>query len=341
MNTKTLTVNAASRSYDIAITDSGFVSLRRVLGELGADNAVFVTDSNIAGHYGAQLGGSPVLALTPGEENKTLAGIEQIYHFFTAQKLHRNSVAVAFGGGIVGDMTGFAAATYMRGIRFVQMPTTLVACVDSSVGGKTGVNLAEGKNLVGAFWQPSAVIIDSRFLETLPERERLAGMAEVVKYFALGERKIAETTDISELIYLCCKAKAAVVAEDELDTGARMTLNFGHTFGHAIEKYYDYKRYNHGEAVAIGMRLALETGQFLGVTPENVTHEVIKLMTKSGLTYNLDVSARAFLPLRELVPLMLGDKKNSGGSIKLVLLEDIGKPVMHEISAKELEELFK
>jgi 3-dehydroquinate synthase len=334
MNTKTLTVKAASREYGITISGDGLLTLSAVLSELGAGNAVFVTDSNIIKHYGAALDNYAVLPLAPGEENKTLAAVEKIYHFFTEQKLHRNSVVVALGGGIVGDMTGFAAATYMRGIRYVQMPTTLVACVDSSVGGKTGVNLTEGKNLVGAFWQPSAVIIDSSYLKTLPQREYLAGLAEVVKYFALGERKIAGTTDINELIYLCCKAKASVVAVDELDTGARMSLNFGHTFGHAIEKYYDYKRYNHGEAVAIGMRLALEAGQAIGLTPKHAADEVFELMTSNGLNTDLEISPR------ELVPFMLGDKKNSNDNIKLIFLRDIGRPVTHEISPRELGEIL-
>ncbi|MDR0935499.1 MAG: 3-dehydroquinate synthase [Oscillospiraceae bacterium] len=335
MNTKTLKVNAKSRGYDITIGGDGLAALSAILGELGSGGAVIVTDSNIMKLYGETLGDFPVLALKPGEENKTLAAVERVYHFFTEQNLHRNSVVVALGGGIVGDMTGFAAATYMRGIRYIQMPTTLVACVDSSVGGKTGVNLAEGKNLVGAFWQPSAVIVDASYLKTLPKREYLAGMAEVVKYFALGERKIAETTEVSELIYLCCKAKAKVVAEDELDTGARMYLNFGHTFGHAIEKYYAYKRYNHGEAVAIGMRLALEVGQALGLTPKAAADEVLELAARNGLDTALEISPR------ELLPLMLGDKKNSNSNIKLILLRDIGLPVVHEISLKELEGVFR
>ncbi|MDR0906621.1 MAG: 3-dehydroquinate synthase [Oscillospiraceae bacterium] len=343
---KTLTVAAESRKYQIHIGAGAVSMLPEVLT---VKHAVIVTDGNIAQMYAARVmellndaGIASTLCVIPaGEQNKTLATVERLYHEFAAAEMNRRGVVIALGGGITGDIAGFAAATFMRGVQVVQIPTTIVAQVDSSVGGKTGVNLGEGKNLVGAFHQPSAVIADTDFLHTLPEREWRAGLAEVVKCYALGETAIAPLLaphpteeNLEQLVALCCRLKARYVAEDERDTGARAALNFGHTFAHAIEKYYDYARYNHGEAVAIGMRLALEAGEKLGVTPTSTVLDVRAAIEQAGLDTSLELSPR------ELVPLMLGDKKNTSANISLVLLQDLGKPIVYEISPRELEELL-
>jgi 3-dehydroquinate synthase len=339
---KTLTVDAASRKYDILIGPGAIAELPRALG---ARRAVIVTDANVAPLYAERVldvlerAGIDAVAcgIAAGERNKTLATVERLYNEFAERRLTRSDAVVALGGGVVGDIAGFAAATYMRGIDVVQVPTTLVAMTDSSVGGKTGVDLPQGKNLVGAFHQPSAVIADTDFLATLPERELRAGLAEVTKYYCLGETALAELIpggDIAEIVYLCCRAKARYVAEDERDTGARAALNFGHTFGHAIEKYFGYARYNHGEAVAIGMRLALETGEKLGITERGAAESALRLFEAAGLDTALDI------PERELVALMGSDKKNTRDALRLVLLRRIGEPVLREITAAELEALL-
>jgi 3-dehydroquinate synthase/3-phosphoshikimate 1-carboxyvinyltransferase len=262
-----------------------------------------------------------VLVLPPGEGSKTVANVENLWNAFAAAGLNRESVVIAYGGGVVGDITGFAAAAYMRGVAYIQVATTLVAQIDSSVGGKTAVNLAAGKNLAGAFWQPEAVICDTDFLETLPERELKAGFAEAVKYQLITPNAPPEfLRDTERMVEFCVAAKAALVEQDELDTGVRMFLNFGHTFGHAIEKKFNYERFNHGEAVAKGMALALRAGVKLGVTPPMACDAALEIISGAGLDASLDFDAR------ELIPLMSGDKKSNSGGLRLVLLKEIGEP---------------
>jgi 3-dehydroquinate synthase len=344
---RTLTVNAPSRAYDVTIGGFAAALLPEVLAKLGHSRAAIVTDLTVNELHGGSVfralrdAGIDVLltALPPGEEHKTLASVEWLYHQFTAFELKRNDCVVALGGGVVGDMAGFAAATYMRGVSVVQVPTTLVAQVDSSIGGKTGVNLGEGKNLVGAFHQPSAVLADMEMLGTLPARELRAGLAEVAKYYALGAAELrglltADVVDLEAAVHLCCAAKARYVAEDERDTGARMALNLGHTFAHAIEKYYNYSEYNHGEAVALGLELALAVGERLCVTPHETARDVRELMDALGLNRELDLDAR------ELIPLMAGDKKNTDGDLTLILLSDLGAPVARKLSAAQLAEVL-
>jgi 3-dehydroquinate synthase len=342
-----LTVRAPSKEYEVAI---GRGASGLLPGAAGEGAAALVTDSVTGPLYAARAlellreagARAAEFRLPAGEEHKTLDAVGRLCRGFAEMGLRRRDCVVALGGGVVGDIAGFAAASYMRGARFVQVPTTLVAMTDSSVGGKTGVNLPEGKNLVGAFYQPEGVLIDTDFLRTLPEREMRAGLAEVVKYFALGERGIEPLLRDGgiapgaeeELIYLCCRAKAGVVARDEREGGARMALNFGHTFGHAIEKRFGYSRYNHGEAVAIGMRLALETGVKLGVTPPGAAREVMGAAEKAGLDTRLDATPG------ELVRHMSGDKKRSGDGIALVLLRGVGDAVVKEVGMEELEALL-
>ena len=342
-------IEAPSRTYELHIGAGAVEMLGETLFRLGASGVALVTDANIAAIHGERVreiieaaGFSPLcVTIEAGETHKTLATIETLYAQFASAGLNRRSVVVALGGGIVGDVAGFAAATFMRGMPIVQVPTTLVAQVDSSVGGKTGVNVRAVKNLVGAFWQPSEVIADTDMLATLPPRELRAGMGEVAKYFALGATELLPllsphptATELEEIVALCCASKATFVACDELDTGARAALNFGHTFAHAIEAIFDYGRYNHGEAVAIGMRFALEVGATLKITPQSAVDMVADAMARAGIDTALPIAAR------ELVPLMTGDKKNTSGDITLVLLEEIGKPILYKISPEKLESLL-
>jgi 3-dehydroquinate synthase len=261
---KTLTVGLSGNSYDILIGDGLLDNLGEMLKPLCAPVGpaaaepvtttgpiAVVTDENVwelhGSRFASSLSGAGVdfepIVLPSGERNKSLLGLSSLYEAFARLPLARDGLVVAFGGGVTGDLCGFAAATWMRGVRFVQVPTTLLAQVDSSVGGKTAINLPQGKNLVGAFYQPKLVVIDPQTLDTLPDREMRSGMAEVIKYGAIRSSSLFETLakkigpeDLSDVIYECCSIKSEIVARDERDFGERMLLSFGHTLGHAIEK---------------------------------------------------------------------------------------------------------
>jgi 3-dehydroquinate synthase len=284
------------------------------------------------------LAGRPTttLALPDGEQYKTLAGIEPIFDAAVAARLHRDGSIVALGGGVVGDMAGFAAACYQRGIACIQLPTTLLAQVDSSVGGKTGVNHAGGKNLIGAFHQPRAVVADTDTLRTLPPREFRAGLAEVIKYGLLGDvgflawieqrldALLAFDADALETaIFVSCNAKARFVAEDEREQGRRALLNFGHTFGHAIENATGYGTWLHGEAVAVGMLLAVEFSARLGWLSTTDVARVRTLLGRAGLP-----TAAPRIGGRRALELMGMDKKVDRGRVRLVLLRRLGEAVV-------------
>jgi 3-dehydroquinate synthase len=280
--------------------------------------------------------------LEPGEHNKSLDGLERLYGAFAAMKLRRGGLVVAFGGGVTGDLSGMAAATWMRGVRYIQIPTTLLAQVDSSVGGKTAVNLKEGKNLAGVFYQPALVLIDPALLETLPEREFRCGMAEVIKYGAIRSVPLFEnlahkpdTAELAKIIAQCCRIKSEIVERDELDTGERMILNFGHSFGHAIEKAGGYQRHNHGEAVAIGMTLAAEIGEKTGLTAAGIAARIKEVLEIHGLDTDCPYEPEQLLPQMEL------DKKNESGKIKLVLIREIGTAFTHTIPPATLHSLCR
>lgn len=279
-----------------------------------------------------------------GEENKNLRVVEEGYRYLVREGFTREDLLVAFGGGVVGDLAGFLAATYMRGVRYLQLPTTLMSMVDSSIGGKTGVDLPEGKNVVGCFHQPEAVIADISALETLPERESLSGLAEVAKYGFLYDRGILEEMegwpegvppggyDMTSLVSRCVEHKARAVEADERDVkGIRAFLNYGHTFGHALEATAGYRYLRHGEAVALGMimasRLAQRSG--LSVRPLEEGHLRVLLPLLRHLSGNLDFSAR------EVLGFMEADKKKGRG-LRFVLLRDWQSPVLEESPPLEL-----
>ncbi len=275
-----------------------------------------------------------------GEEHKTLADWQKMLEFMAQEHLTRSDCIVALGGGIVGDMAGFAAACYLRGIRFVQVPTTLLAMVDSSVGGKTGVNLASGKNQLGAFYQPRMVLCDPDVLSTLPPETLADGVSESIKYGVLGEDEVFNwfenadwTAHTEELIERCIKAKAAVVEADERDTGCRQLLNLGHTLGHAIEKESNYE-VTHGHAVAIGMVLATKLALQLELCQPDAVDRLIRTLERNHLPTATQLTAQ------QLADAALSDKKRTGGTLTLVLPTRIGHCQLHPVPVDSLNELI-
>lgn len=301
---------------------------------------LIVSDETVAGLYLSGLREAlagfdhDAVVLPPGEEHKSMAGWQQIIDSLVAARAGRDATVLALGGGVIGDLAGFAAATWMRGIRVVHAPTTLLAQVDAAIGGKTGINLAAGKNLVGAFHQPAAVIADTDTLATLGERDRIAGLAEVVKYGAIGDADFLEwlkehagtlrTGDPEALAATVARSaarKAEVVMADEREAGARALLNFGHTFGHAIETETGYARYRHGEAVAMGMVLAARLSVAAGSLAPQAADALVDLIASLGLP----VALPADIDRDRLLGHMRMDKKNVGGRLRLVVLDAPGR----------------
>ncbi len=353
--TQTVRVSLSDRSYDILVGRGllarlGEETAARVAGGKAAGRSAFILSSAaIANRYGAsareslEAAGFRVhTALIPaGERAKTLASVSRLYAALYDQAADRRTVVVALGGGVIGDMAGFVAATYTRGLDFVQVPTTLLAQVDSSVGGKTGVNFGSAqnsaKNLIGAFHQPRLVIIDPDTLGTLPLRERRSGLAEVIKYgiigdkdfFTLLERESAGLLDLSSphlehVLAHSCALKARVVEQDEHEGGLRAILNFGHTVGHALESLTRYRVYTHGEAIALGMVSASLIGEEVGVTKPDDTAALTALLRASGFAVRLDPAHS----VDEITRLLAWDKKSVGGSARFVLMEEIGRATL-------------
>lgn len=268
-----------------------------------------------------------------GEASKNISTLTGMLEFLAENRLTKSDIIAALGGGVTGDMAGFAAAVYLRGIKFVQLPTTFLAAIDSSVGGKTGVNLNAGKNLTGAFHQPSLVVCDTDCFKTLSREIFLDGVAEAVKYAVLKDREITELidSDITETVRRCVKIKRDVVADDEFDTGNRQLLNLGHTLGHAIEKLSNFK-ITHGHAVAIGMVLASGGGEKMGITAKGTTSEIIEILKHFGLPTSCSYSAG------ELASVALGDKKRTGNTITLVIPDKIGNCKLCKTDISKLEE---
>ena len=343
---RTIEVPLGQRSYQIKIAPKLLPRLgaecRRL--KLGARCAV-ITDSNVAPLYASkaiaslkQSGFDPVLITVPaGETAKSLANVQRCYDQLAAQRLERKSFIVTLGGGVVGDLAGFVAATYLRGIPFVQVPTTLLAQVDSSVGGKTGVNLKAGKNLIGAFHQPRLVLCDLDTLKTLPKREFRAGLAEVIKYgiiydepfFNRLERDLPKLLArkpavLSPVIARCCEIKADVVGQDETESGLRAILNFGHTIGHALEAISSYGKYLHGEAISIGQVAAAKLScELTGLDTQHATR-ITSLFKRAGLPIAVKLTDSQRTALFAAMSL---DKKVSAGEVKFVLAERLGKVV--------------
>jgi len=266
-----------------------------------------------------------IITLPDGEEYKNMQSIEYALERLFDAKFDRNSTLIAFGGGVIGDMTGFIASIFLRGIKFIQIPTTLLAMVDSSVGGKTGINNKYGKNLIGSFYQPEAVYIDTYFLNTLEKREFAAGMAEVIKMAIMFDKKFFENIknnklNLEEMIKRAVELKAEVVNKDEKERGIRSVLNYGHTFGHVIENLTNYKTYLHGEAVAIGMVMANELSKELGFLNKDEAEEIKKLLEKHNLPTNFKINN-----VEDFYNHFFADKKTMDNKIKFIIPETIGK----------------
>lgn len=335
-----LQVALGQRRYPIRIGAGLLANPAELSRHLSGRHVLVVSDHNVASHYLDPVLAAVadrehrVLILPPGEQEKTLARFAELMQALAELRASRDATLIALGGGVVGDLTGFAAACWMRGVRFIQLPTTLLAMVDSSVGGKTAVDLPAGKNLVGAFHQPSAVIADTDTLATLPERELCAGLAEVVKYGALGDAPFLAWLEanadalrrrdpeaLASAIETCCRHKAAIVARDETEQGERALLNLGHTFGHALEVECGYGNLLHGEAVAIGMLCAARLSAILGRAPAADADRLQALLARLGLPTSVP---RGLDPQRLLTAMRL-DKKAVSGRLRLVLWRGVGR----------------
>jgi 3-dehydroquinate synthase len=353
---QTITVALGERSYPIHIGTGLLDQGALIAPYIESRRAVIVTNTTVAPLYAARLERALASAgvacmrieIADGEQYKDSATLDAVFAQLLQARVDRHVTLVALGGGVVGDLAGFAAATYQRGVAFVQVPTTLLAQVDSSVGGKTAINHALGKNMIGAFHQPRAVIADLDTLDTLPPRELASGLAEVVKHGAIHDAAFFSWIEenaaalagrrhdaLAHAVRRSCEIKAAVVAEDERESGARALLNFGHTFGHAIESGQGYGAWLHGEAVAAGMVLAARlSSQQLGFPAADITR-LQALLARLGLPV-----APPPMPVSKWLEFMGRDKKNEGGSIALVLLERLGRAcVVKNVPQQAIETL--
>lgn len=339
---QTLEVALGERSYPVHV-GSGLLRRAAELLQPGRRPLWLLSDRHVAPLYAGPL--AAALGIAPdrrfivraGERSKSWTTLQRLLDAMLRAGLPRDGVLVALGGGVVGDLGGFASAIFQRGIDFVQVPTTLLAMVDSSVGGKTGINHASGKNLIGAFHQPVAVLADLDTLKTLPGREFRAGLAEVYKYGLLGDVRFLDWLDASreaiaahdpdalrEMVLHCCRMKAEIVAADEREAGRRALLNLGHTFGHAMEAYVGFRGLLHGEAVAVGMRIAIRLSAALGRLAPSQAREALALLDRAGLPDRIPDGMQA----ADFLRLMAADKKVRDGRLRLVLLDQVGRAVV-------------
>ncbi len=338
-----------SRPYDVIIERGSLKKSGELISQItNSKKTVIITDDTVSSLYADTLVQSleksgitaSVFVFPHGEQSKNLTVLGKIYDFLCEKRITRSDFIIALGGGVVGDITGFASASFLRGIEFVQIPTTLLAQVDSSVGGKTAIDIAGGKNLVGAFKQPALVICDSDTLRTLPQSELSCGMAEVIKYGMIRDKKffeLLEKHDISDvdeimddIVYTCVDIKRNVVENDEFDKGERMILNFGHTLGHAIEGWHNYTDYTHGMGVAVGMCM---------ITERLCNTEIAERLKKCVESYGLPTSTEA--PLSELLPYCSTDKKCEADSINYIVCSKIGTAEIRKVTVAEFEKLME
>lgn len=344
-----LVVDLKERSYPIIIKKGLLNSINVEIGKIHKGKKIFIlTDKNVGYHYGDQVKACLIndgydvklMELEPGEESKSFNILPLIYNELLDFKLTRSDLIITLGGGVIGDLGGFVASTFLRGLSFVQIPTSLLAQVDSSVGGKVAVDLERGKNLIGSFYHPKLVLIDPNVLETLDDRFFKDGMGEVIKYGCIKdkeffyflkslENKNEVMKNIDKIIYKCCSIKKQVVENDEKDIGERMLLNFGHTLGHAIETYYNFKEFTHGEAVAIGMYEITKISEEKGITEKGVSEEIKDILIQYGLPYEAPISNNSMI--LETISL---DKKNIDSVLKVVLLKKIGESFLEKTNTE-------
>lgn len=353
---RTVRVGLDRRAYEIIIRPGVLKESGRLIADVFPDSKslVLITNTKVGPLYAEEVRAGlewagfnvAVFEVPVGERYKSLNTATKLYGRLLEVGADRSSGIVALGGGVIGDLAGFVAATYMRGIPFVQIPTTLLAQVDSSVGGKTAVNHPLAKNIIGAFYQPKLVIIDPDVLATLPTREFRAGLSEIIKYALVAGGKTADLVReglpfpdrgaLVPVIAECCAYKAAIVEKDERDRGLRAVLNYGHTIGHAIEAVAGYRRYNHGEAVAIGMVGAAIVGERLGL----LSREQVELHLRLLRTAGLPESAHRVAPEAVFEHLRM-DKKRVGGQDRMVLLEDLGRPQVRDVQSGLIREVIR
>ncbi|MGL5380318.1 3-dehydroquinate synthase [Clostridium sp.] len=339
-----LVVDLKEKSYPIIIEKGLIKNIALEIEKVfKGKKIVILTDKNVDKFYGEAVENNlksygyevKKIVLEPGEETKSFNTLPYLYNELLDFKITRKDLLLTLGGGVIGDLGGFVGSTYLRGIEFIQCPTSLLAQVDSSVGGKVGVDLERGKNLVGSFYQPKAVLIDPNVLNTLSERFFNDGMAEVIKYGCIKDKdffyklksyktKKEVIDNIEEIIYTCCDIKREVVERDEKDTGDRMLLNFGHTIGHGIEQYFNYKKFTHGEAVAIGMYAITKISEGLGISKEGTANEIKELLIQNNLPYKMEIAMENIL---EAITL---DKKNLGKTLNVILLNQIGDSIIYK-----------
>lgn len=339
-----LSVNLGERSYPIYVGEN-LLSQAVLRPYIKGEQVLIITNTVLAPLYLDKVCAlfsdiqCDQLILPNGEVTKTLRTVEQIFNTLIERKHRRTTTLIALGGGVIGDMTGFAAACYQRGVNFIQIPTTLLAQVDASVGGKTAVNHPQAKNMIGAFHQPKAVVIDTSTLSTLPEREYASGLAEIIKAALIDDAEFffwleehlpnllkRDAAALNYAIMQACAIKIKIVAEDEKETGLRALLNLGHTFGHAIEQITGYQQWLHGEAVAIGLLMAARHSAQIGWLDHKKVDRIKKILTMANLPIRLpnDIS------VKQMIACMDTDKKKDSAGIKLVLLKDIGQAVLSQ-----------
>ena len=348
-----LIVEIPQRSYPIVVADGLLANVQTLRAQLRphirGNQVAIITNEVVAPLYLDQVMAAldglqvDVFYMRDGEDAKTLATYEQAMDFLLSARNNRSTSLIALGGGVVGDLCGFVASTFQRGVDFIQIPTTLLAQVDSSVGGKTAVNHPHGKNLIGAFYQPVAVFADPGTLSTLPPREYAAGLAEVVKYGVIEAPELfgfledhcdallaKDGAVLTEIIVRCCAIKAQVVSADERESGHRAILNYGHTFGHAIEKLCGYGHWLHGEAVAIGMVMAARLSQEVsGLMPDSVDR-LIELLAKLGLPTELDQHSREVITVASMIDAMGLDKKVVDGRLRFIVASELGQVALRD-----------
>ena len=346
---KDLIVNLGERSYPIIIKKGLLDEVGSEVKKVFKGSKIFIiTDENVNSHYGDKVKKAlkdegynvRLMALTPGEKTKSFNTLPSVYNELLDFKLTRSDLIITLGGGVIGDLGGFVASTFLRGVAFIQMPTSLLAQVDSSVGGKVAVDLEKGKNLVGSFYHPKLVLIDPNVLVTLEDRFFKDGMGEVIKYGCIKDReffyflkslknKEEVMENIEKIIHKCCYIKKCVVENDERDTGERMLLNFGHTLGHAVETYYNYSTYSHGECVGIGMYAISLISEEKKLTEKGVSSEIKDILIQYGLPYEAPIEKKD-----EILETIALDKKNIDNALKVVILKGIGQGIIEKTNVE-------